>query len=145
MGRTRLSNVTVAVSETMRLDPTGDPVLGVWEETQRRIVIRRDQISSLANFASTLLHELGHMISGTADGTLAFEDEFTWLLGLTATAALARPNKMGPRITSGDQLSPTSVAHSWILHDATRTVCGRSGRAKVRQLRGSGRKIVYVP
>jgi hypothetical protein len=88
--------VTVAVSETMRLNPTGDPVLGVWEETQRRIVIRRDQLSSLANFASTLLHELSHMISGTADGTLAFEDELTRLLGLTATAALARPKQDGP-------------------------------------------------
>jgi hypothetical protein len=80
----------VLISETMRLSEAGDPVLGVWEGTEQRIVIRRDQLSGLARYASTLLHEIGHMTSGTLDGTLDFESELSHLLGITAAAALAR-------------------------------------------------------
>lgn len=78
----------VLISETMRLSDGGDPVLGVWEGAQHRIVIRRDQLRDLAHFAGTLLHEIGHMVSGTQDGTLDFETELSRLLGLTAAAAL---------------------------------------------------------
>ena len=78
----------VLISETMRLSDAGDPVLGVWEAAQHRIVIRRDQLRDLAHFAGTLLHEIGHMVSGTQDGTLDFETELSRLLGLTAAAAL---------------------------------------------------------
>jgi hypothetical protein len=78
----------VLISETMRLNETGNPVLGVWEAAERRIVIRRDQTSALASYAGTLLHEIGHMVSGTHDGTLDFESELSRLLGMTAAAAL---------------------------------------------------------
>jgi hypothetical protein len=83
--------VSVEVSETMRLNVTGDPVLGLWEAAEHRIVIRRDQLSSLATFAATFLHEVGHMASGTADGTIPFEYELSRLLGLAAAAALGHP------------------------------------------------------
>jgi hypothetical protein len=85
--------VSVEVSETMRLNATGDPVLGVWEEADRRIVVRRDRLSSLASFAAAFLHEIGHMASGTADGTMAFERELSRLLGLAAVAALKHPER----------------------------------------------------
>lgn len=78
----------VLISETMRLSQAGDPVLGVWEAADHRIVIRRDQLNDLARYAGTLLHEIGHMISGTSDGTLDFETELSRLLGMTASAAL---------------------------------------------------------
>jgi hypothetical protein len=78
----------VLVSGTMRLNETGNPVLGVWEAADRRIVIRRDQLSELASFAGTLLHEIGHMVSGAQDGSLDFESELSRLLGLTAATAL---------------------------------------------------------
>ena len=78
----------ILISETMRLNETGNPVLGVWEGAERRIVIRRDQLSGLARYAGTLLHEIGHMVSGTQDGSLAFESELSRLLGVTAAAAL---------------------------------------------------------
>jgi hypothetical protein len=87
--------VSVQVSETMRLNETGDPVLGIWEEAERRIVIRRDQLSSLQDFAATFLHEIGHMVSGTADGTMAFEQELSRLLGLVAATALQHPVRAG--------------------------------------------------
>jgi hypothetical protein len=80
--------IAVRISETMRLNETGNPVLGVWEGVERRIVIRRDQLSGLTHYAGTLLHEIGHMISGTSDGSLAFENELSRLLGVTAAAAL---------------------------------------------------------
>jgi hypothetical protein len=81
--------VAVLVSETMRLSETGDPVLGLWEAHEGRIVIRRDRLGDLAHYAGTLLHEVGHMVSGTLDGTLEFENELSRLLGVTATAALS--------------------------------------------------------
>jgi hypothetical protein len=80
----------VLVSDTMRLNDLGDPVLGVWEPGEQRIVIRRDQLKGLASYAGTLLHEIGHMVSGTIDGTLDFESELTILLGATAAAALGQ-------------------------------------------------------
>jgi hypothetical protein len=80
--------IAVLVSGTMRLSDGGDPVLGVWEAADRRIVIRRDQLASLASYAGTLLHEIGHASSGTTDGTLDFETELTRLLGATAARAL---------------------------------------------------------
>jgi hypothetical protein len=85
LGRRR---VAVLISETMRLNETGNPVLGLWEAHEGRIVIRRDQLRELAHYAGTLLHEMGHMLSGTIDGTLVFESELSRLLGATAAAAL---------------------------------------------------------
>jgi hypothetical protein len=80
--------IAVLISETMRLNDTGDPVLGIWESSEQRIVVRRDQVADLARYAGTLLHETGHMTSGTTDGTLEFESELSRLLGMTAAAAL---------------------------------------------------------
>jgi hypothetical protein len=49
-----------------------------------------EHLAGLVSYASTLLHEIGHMTSGTMDGTLDFESELSHLLGITAAAALAR-------------------------------------------------------
>lgn len=80
----------VLISETMRLNDAGDPVLGLWEASGPRIVVRRDQLGCLASYAGTLLHEIGHMTSGTDDCSLDFESELSRLLGVTATAALGQ-------------------------------------------------------
>lgn len=88
----RRHQVDVRISETMRLNETGNPVLGLWERAERRIVIRRDQLNAFASYAGTLLHEIGHMTSGATDGSLDFENELSRLLGMTAAAALgAKP------------------------------------------------------
>jgi hypothetical protein len=84
-------SVAVLISETMRLNDAGSPVLGVWEPAERRIVIRRDQLNGIASYAGTLLHEIGHMVSGTSDGTLDFEQVLTELLGRVASTVLWRP------------------------------------------------------
>jgi hypothetical protein len=78
----------VLISETMRLNDTGYPVLGVWEPQDHRVVVRRDQLASLPSYAGVLLHEIGHVRSDTADGTLEFEHELTDLLGTIAALAL---------------------------------------------------------
>jgi hypothetical protein len=78
----------VRVSETMRLNEHGDQVLGLWDPSERHIVIRRDQLGDPARFAGTFLHEVTHAISGTVDGTLAFEDALTTGLGVVANTAL---------------------------------------------------------
>jgi hypothetical protein len=80
--------VAVLISETMRLNDAGNPVLGVWESGERWIVIRRDQLSGIASYAGTLLHEIGHMVSGTSDGTLEFEQALSELLGRVAETVL---------------------------------------------------------
>src|SRR5580698_6274954 len=74
-------NAAVLISETMRLNDTGSPVLGIWESAERRVVIRRDQLSGIASYAGTLLHEIRHMVSGSSDGTLDFEVVLSELLG----------------------------------------------------------------
>jgi hypothetical protein len=84
-------NVAVLISETMRLNDAGSPVLGIWESAERRVVIRRDQLSGIASYAGTLLHEIGHMVSGSSDGTLDFEQVLSELLGRVAATVLWRP------------------------------------------------------
>jgi hypothetical protein len=84
-------SVAVVVSETMRLNDAGSPVLGIWESAERRIVIRRDQLSGIASYAGTLLHEIGHLVSGSSDGTLDFEQVLSELLGRVAATVLWRP------------------------------------------------------
>jgi hypothetical protein len=62
------TRVALLSSETMRLNDAGNPVLGDWESDERRIVIRRDQLIGITSYAGTLLHEIGHIVSGTSDG-----------------------------------------------------------------------------
>lgn len=78
---------SVAISETMRLSDAGHQVLGVWDADQSRIIVRRDQLQNLPTYAGTLLHEFGHAISGTIDGTMAFEEVLTTLIGKIAARA----------------------------------------------------------
>lgn len=78
----------VVISATMRLSDAGAQVLGVWDEQQRRIIVRRDQLASISAYAGTLLHELAHAQTGTIDNSLEFEDALTNLLGRVASTAL---------------------------------------------------------
>lgn len=79
----------VRVSNTMRVDfATGSDALGLWDGATNSIVIRRDQLASLPNFAGTLLHELVHARTGYDDVTRNFESALTDIMGKTAAAAL---------------------------------------------------------
>jgi hypothetical protein len=80
-GRPRHVN-DVRISETMRLmEGRYQEALGVWEPGEGRIIVKRTQLQSLADFAGTVLHELSHALSGAPDVTLEFEEQLTKELG----------------------------------------------------------------
>jgi hypothetical protein len=82
--------ISVAVSETTRLSDQGAQVTGVWEPAERRIVVRRDQLTDAVTYCVTFLHELTHAVSGASDLTFEFEDALSTQLGAVAVAALGR-------------------------------------------------------
>ena len=79
----------VRVSNTMRVDfASGCDAVGLWDAETKSIVIRRDQLSSMQNFAGTLLHEIVHAKTGFADVTREFELALTQLVGTAAAQAI---------------------------------------------------------
>jgi hypothetical protein len=79
----------VAISETMRIADAGyGETAGLWEPKERRIVIKRSELRSLASYAGTLLHEVAHAVSGTPDVSAAFEDALTIETGTIAAQAI---------------------------------------------------------
>jgi hypothetical protein len=82
----------VVVSEALHLTPDGtETAHGLWEPAQRRIVINRRCLRSRELFVATLLHEIGHAITGATDLTAEFEDGLTDLLGTVGTRAVTGP------------------------------------------------------
>ena len=75
----------IKVSETMRPDfLTGTATTGLWDPASSSIIILRSQLTSLIEFAGTLLHEIAHAKSGYDDVTRDFENELTHMLGQVA-------------------------------------------------------------
>lgn len=73
----------ITISETMRMETSSyREATGLYEAAEERIIIKRTQLRSLKEYASTLLHEIAHARSGTSDVSREFEDELTSLLGL---------------------------------------------------------------
>ena len=54
---------------------------GLWEPSKRRVLIKRTRLSSLSNYAGTLLHECAHAISGAGDVSRDFEIKLTDIIG----------------------------------------------------------------
>lgn len=78
----------VLISTTMRLDRSDRECVGLWVPAERRIVIRRDQLGSIASYASVLLHEIAHAVSDADDESREFEDQLSTFLGALAGAAI---------------------------------------------------------
>ena len=76
--------VSVAISETTRLSLGPTEIVGVWEPSNKRIVIRRDQLASGQRYCGTFLHELTHAVSDLPDLCLEFEEALTVRLGTVA-------------------------------------------------------------
>jgi len=88
VGVTGRRSPNIRFSETMRV--TSDDTEGVWDPSIQAIVIKRSKLSSLIDYAATLLHEVAHATTGTSDATRAFENVLTDYLGQTSVAALTR-------------------------------------------------------
>lgn len=76
----------IRISETMRI--TTDETQGVWDSSIPAIVVKRSKLSTLAGYAATLLHEVGHATTGAVDATREFESVLTGYLGKTSMAAI---------------------------------------------------------
>ena len=86
VGVKEASRPQVLISETLRL--TRDDTNGVWDPKLGAIVIKREMLRSLLDYAGTLLHEIAHALTGTVDATREFEWVLTDYLGKTSGAAL---------------------------------------------------------
>lgn len=103
-GRKPAGLKAIRISSTMRINATGSAeAVGSWEETSGQIVIKRDQLASLEEYAGTLLHELTHARTGTYDVSREFEDALTLTAGATASRVIepsmlkkGRTEKPGP-------------------------------------------------
>jgi hypothetical protein len=72
----------VRMSETMRLDPSSlREAEGLGDEATGAIIIKRDQLRTLEDYAGTLLHETAHAGTGVSDVCRELEEELTRLLG----------------------------------------------------------------
>lgn len=78
----------IRISETMRINL--DNTNGVWDPSQGCIIILRRQLTDLATYAGTLLHETAHAIYGNSDATIRFEQDLTRYLGLTGKTAVTK-------------------------------------------------------
>lgn len=79
--------IALLVSETTRISERAE-ILGVWEQAERRIIIRRDQLASPVQFLGTFLHELTHATSGFPDLSMQFEEALTHRLGTVASSSV---------------------------------------------------------
>jgi len=79
----------IRISETMRINASGTAeVVGYWDAGSGQIVIKREQLASIAAYAGTLLHELTHVTSRMPDVSGEFEEALTRTLGRVATRNL---------------------------------------------------------
>jgi hypothetical protein len=105
----------VLVTTTMRPNSTGrTDELGLWDVENRRIIVHRNQLTSVESFAGTLIHEIVHAQSGYADVTRDFEEALTGGIGVLAAKALRADPPLGGSVqergqsTSGSRRRPTS-------------------------------------
>jgi len=79
----------IKISETMRKEfGSFIKAVGVWDPEKGRIIIKRDQLATVENYAGTLLHETIHAISGKGDVNRDFEKDLTQIIGIIVSNAL---------------------------------------------------------
>lgn len=99
----------VRISETMRLQSAGyAEAAGLWDPEAQRIVVKRNQLATLATYAGTLLHELVHARSGTDDVSMEFEAALTAELGAMAARQLTGDRSKNPPPMSVPAPGPSS-------------------------------------
>ena len=64
--------------------------LGLWIQEEGKILIRRNQLSCITDYAGTLLHECAHAISYADDVSRDFENELTKIIGELASKIISK-------------------------------------------------------
>ena len=103
----RTRHPTVRVSETLRVSM--DRTAGVWDGGLREIIIKRDQLRNVTDYAGTLLHEAAHAFSGAVDATREFELKLTEYLGRVVAAAFVTPKGLSGNVV---ETAPARAAAS---------------------------------
>ena len=80
----------IKISETLRVGSTVCGVAGLWQPSDRQIIIKREMLYNLRLFAGTLLHEIAHAKSGSPDIDQGFEVALTSFLGKIGSDALQK-------------------------------------------------------
>jgi hypothetical protein len=79
----------IKISETMRVETYSfNEASGLWDASEGRIVIKRDQLKNLRDYAGTLVHEIAHVKSGASDVSSDFEHQLTLLIGMMISKSL---------------------------------------------------------
>lgn len=79
----------IKISETMRMQTfSNSEAVGLWEANTGRIIIKRDQLKNIEQYAGILLHEIAHALTGAPDISSSFEMGLTELLGKIASSHL---------------------------------------------------------
>ena len=66
---------------------------GVWDASTSSIIILRKMLSSIKDYAGTLIHETIHAKSGFGDVDRRFENELTMAIGQVYEKALEKKKK----------------------------------------------------
>ena len=64
--------------------------LGLWIQEEVKILIKRNQLSCITDYAGTLLHECAHAISYADDVSRDFENELTKIIGELASKIISK-------------------------------------------------------
>lgn len=64
--------------------------LGLWIQEEGKILIKRNQLSCITDYAGTLLHECAHAISYADDVSRDFENELTKIIGELASKIISK-------------------------------------------------------
>jgi|GEM_PF-1602770 len=161
VGANRNEALRILVSETMRTSQ--DDTDGAWDRNLRAIVVKRTQLRSLQAFAGTLLHEVGHAITGTVDCTRSFENVLTEYLGrisartlLTAApnvtesnsqvnSQIARPSPKPPIVIKGIEFIPVeSSAVAGVAYEDTTQTLYVAMKKGLRYMLSAVPKEVYI-
>lgn len=71
----------IEIAKTLYTGGSRSDVVGLWIPTEKRVLIHRNQLKNLSDYAGTLLHECAHAISGASDVTRDFESQLTNMIG----------------------------------------------------------------
>lgn len=75
----------ICITENIYEDENGFKVVGLWQKEEHRILVKRNQLYSLSDYAGTLLHECAHARSGAGDVNRDFELELTRIIGVISS------------------------------------------------------------